>query len=448
MVGYSGIIYSDLAQDMLRLIQKASTKKQKIFIKYFKETKQECDEFFLAAENLVNKTKIIEKVAMTSILENCKDISDVIDKQSDFYRKLQYTYGIMEDDENSYYYDDKNQYNLEEMTIDETIDGCDNLEDSIKNQKSLKFISHINKLRKGEKFDDYAKSKYIFITRTRNTIKISNFVTQKLNISDAKLAISMNFFTNWLWYKINRGFGAKDFPKSIDILIKAKIILSNFISDEVLKLYDEYHEQYKLGKLTKETLTFRTMALREKNIKPENISISNIDDELNFENEFINRYREERDRHKTQLNLQNEEIKELIKEKELNFTIIEKLKDEKKRDYCKKYYEIKNLINTITQKQSELDKIEQQKLKKEEKQKRIKLIKTKIIKFLGTSFFLIVTLYIIHSISKYLFPEETNIPNIITIISGIFPIFVYLYKVNLKEIWKNIKKLFDRQIDE
>ena len=443
IIGYNGVIYNDLAQDMLNLIKKANFKKQKIFIKYFKDTKQECDYFFSKAEELVMKSTPIENTAMYSILEGCKNASDVVDKQSDFYKQLQYKYGIIEDTEDAYYSQDKNEYNLEEMIIEESVVSDDNFEDSQRRQKSLKFISHINKLRKGELFTDYAKTKYIFITRTRTTIEISNSMPQESKINNTKLAISMNFFTNWMWCKLNRGFGADNFPKSIDVLIKAKIILSNFVSDEVLKLYTKFKEQYKSGQLTEDIMAFRIMALREKNTKPEDISSDNVDDELNFDDDFINRYREERDKQQFQLKLQNEKIKELTKENDNNSAEIERLKSEKNKIYCENYYERKKSEQINAEQKIELDKIKKQKLAEEAR----KILRNETFKrvlkislgILIRSFFI----FIVYWILKYFFPEETTITNLITIVAGIPTVYGFS-RDDCKAVWKDIKTLFKK----
>ncbi|MFR0953559.1 MAG: hypothetical protein ACLSGK_12520 [Lachnospiraceae bacterium] len=41
--------------------------------------------------------------------------------------------------------------------------------------------------------------------------------------------------TNILWYKLSKGFGNNDFPQNINSVLKAKIVLSNLISQNVSK---------------------------------------------------------------------------------------------------------------------------------------------------------------------------------------------------------------------
>jgi len=56
--------------------------------------------------------------------------------------------------------------------------------------------------------------------------------------------INMSFLTNLLWYKMSKGFGGDEFPQNVNAIIKAKIVLSNYIAQNVAKTYDECKEAY------------------------------------------------------------------------------------------------------------------------------------------------------------------------------------------------------------
>ena len=86
-----------------------------IVLRYFADTKNEIDEFFLTAEGIVEgKTKQwLDKPAMTAIINGCSTASDVMVKKSDFYSNMKTRYGIVEDPNDNYYDDTLFSSNIE-----------------------------------------------------------------------------------------------------------------------------------------------------------------------------------------------------------------------------------------------------------------------------------------------------------------------------------------------
>lgn len=314
LYGYNGEIYQILAIDMIKLAQEANKKKKYIKLRYFEDTKREIEDFFRRAEDIVTgKVLLKENIAMKAIVSGCNDVTDISDKQSDFFHTLQYQYGILEDENRGYYEKEQYEANLEGLCLD----GIDMNDSSI--QESIKVISHINKLRKNKSFFDYLKSEYIFVTETRKTIEISNKITEMISEGDeidgkyVGYVINMNFLTNLLWYKMSKGFGGDELPQNVNAIIKAKIVLSNYITQNVAKTYDECKVLYEKGDITSEQFAARLIALKNKNIRPEEISVEGIEEDLNFDPDNIRKFEEESNWQKLKLKEKEQELKDIRK---------------------------------------------------------------------------------------------------------------------------------------
>ena len=314
LYGYNGEIFQTLAIDMIKLAQEANKKKKYIKLRYFEDTKREIEDFFRRAEDIVTgKALLKENIAMKAIVSGCNDVTDISDKQSDFFHTLQYQYGILEDENRGYYEKEQYEANLEGLCLD----GIDMNDSSI--QESIKVISHINKLRKNKSFFDYLKSEYIFVTETRKTIEISNKITEMISEGDeidgkyVGYVINMNFLTNLLWYKMSKGFGGDELPQNVNAIIKAKIVLSNYIAQNVAKTYDECKVAYEKGDITSEQFAARLIALKNKNIRPEEISVEGIEEDLNFDPDNIRKFEEESNWQKLKLKEKEQELKDIRK---------------------------------------------------------------------------------------------------------------------------------------
>ena len=169
IIGFNGTIHKRLADDFLTQVKHANTNGQKIFLRYFSDVKKEIDNFFDSAAMIVSgKMQALDKVAMKAIVDKCVQESDVLIKKSDFYHDLQYIYGITEENNNDYYNQENNKYNLESIEYTDP-----------KIQTSWKYISHINKLRAGSFFQSNIDAGFILITNTRSTLNASKEQSDK-----------------------------------------------------------------------------------------------------------------------------------------------------------------------------------------------------------------------------------------------------------------------------
>ncbi len=245
--GYNGEVFQSLALDLFKLARDANSKEKRIRLRYFEETKTEIDLFFAKAEEIVKgKVLLKDNVAMKAITNGCQDVSDISDRKADFYTKLRYSYGIIQDDRDSYYYKSDIAANLEWTFSEE-----EKKDQEV--QFAVKMISHINKLRNNKPFYEYTESEAIFITETRKiqeySRKMVDLISNEIDSGKKMVgyAISMGMITNILWYKLSKGFGNNDFPQNINSVLKAKIVLSNLISQNVSKKFDECKKAYQKG---------------------------------------------------------------------------------------------------------------------------------------------------------------------------------------------------------
>lgn len=316
LYGLNGEIHKRLAYDLYEQVKNANSVSKKIHLRYFAETKKEIHDFFTSAESIIaGKTILNDTVAMKAIINGCDTVSDVKVKEADFFHNLEFSFGIKEDESRDYYSTDNNVYNLESLTTDEAA------------AESMKFISHINKLRKGRIFNSNTDAEYLFITNSRNTINASNNQSKEdkikkslENVSD--YAVSVDKITNLLWYKLGNGFGRKEYPSNVDAVLKARVLLASHISQNISKVYAETRIKYKAGELSDEQLASRIITLRGKTTIPEDLDADTIDDSLNFSTEYLIRFEEEVVSSRTALQEKEKIIKTLKDSNEE--TIVEK----------------------------------------------------------------------------------------------------------------------------
>lgn len=223
LAGYNGEIFKRIAEDLFGLISEMNSKgnKKVISVRYFSETEREIDDFFLKAEDIVSGRDIIsaENYAMKAIVKGCMSPSDVVMRKNEFLRVVS-SYGISKEEDHDYYCKENSKYNLESSEYIERY----HIEDD--KLRYLKHINYVNILRKGIVEKDLKKARYIVLTETGKILRMSKDIC----IEGMPYAVNMNFFTNRLWYDLNKGFGAKEFPSSFNVILKSQIVLSSLLS--------------------------------------------------------------------------------------------------------------------------------------------------------------------------------------------------------------------------
>ena len=342
LYGLNGEIHKQLAQDFYSQVRDINIKNKKIKLRFFLDVKEEIEEFFYTAKLMVDgKRKLnIYTVAMKNIVNGCSAPSDVDIKKADFFLELKNKYGILEDENNNYYIEDDYQYNLEEMG-----DGSQ--------ENNVKLISNINKLRKGNVFNNNLEAEYLIVTNSTDILKASKEQVDILKIDTrCDFAISVEKMTNILWYQIGKLFGKNEFPKNV--VLKARTLLSSNIAQNVCKLYSETNKKYSSGEIGEEQLKARIIAINKKPLLPEDLDAENIEDIMDFSSESIMKYEEEIAKDKEKIEQYEKELNRIqednkskeTKKKEVELEL-ELYKDKERKNNEKKAFRKKCILYAL-----------------------------------------------------------------------------------------------------
>lgn len=406
LMGYNGTIYEQLAKDFYEQVKNANSKERKIHLRYFSDVKKEINDFFSAAAMIVEGKKMpSEKAAMKFIINGCKTAADVKIKQADFFHKLQLAYNIIEDQKTDYYAEENNLNNLE------------SLENNEQELDAWKFISHINKLRKGKVFNTNLDSEYLFVTNTNDVLRVSREQVECLKRTEARssvndYAVSVDWATNILWFKLGNGFGRKEYPANINTVLKAKVVLASNIAHDISKVYNETKKQYEQGKITVEQVAARITALRKQTVLPEELSNENIDEKMEVSSDYVARFEEEVRLNREKLEQKDEEL--LQKDK-----IIEEQSVQNR--------EMKEKISFFETKEKEL---------REKKERRRKVKKFAFTVMLRVAVFILITVLVVLAV-KYI--NQTFL-NVALITVDVVAAIVSLRKILKSDIEKYLSR--------
>ena len=274
LAGFNGELYKELFFDFVALVKDINKKEKYIRLKYFKETKDEIESFFYSAEQIV-KTKsslAASSTAMRKIVNGCKDNFDVLMQKEQVYTLLK-TYGILEEEEMDDVYDEKNyKYNMSEAACIKKYSDYVN-EDYIKDiLKKLNYIS----IKRGEREkNNFENIGYILLTENSkiNMLAWDEDIKEK---GDVPLATNLQFITNKLWFKLNKGFGSGNYPTTFKIITKAQILLAAHLSDKLNEEYKELQKRVKTGEMSEEVALRVLYELKNRSKMPEDLYDADI----------------------------------------------------------------------------------------------------------------------------------------------------------------------------
>lgn len=362
-LGYNGILFKDIFDDFLGLVNEINrselnkTGKRLIELKYLDETYKEIVHFFKTAESIKKGYKRLDpsKVAMSTILKGCKDVSCIKEKQVKFFLKLKRK-GI---EHQEYFFDIENsEYNV----VDESV--IDNLK-KVSEEKNIPFnedycedclniFTKINTFRRGRNNVPFEKIQHIYITENRFAKYLGHNNSVKFEEYDVAFAKDIDYVTTKFWFKLKKGFNNRAIlPKTFDLVNKAKIIMSSHINSSLSNNYDELQTRFKNGDLSEEVAVELSLAYKDKPNAPELITHQNIDDSLLFldDKSFIEDFLREKTRKEDLMNetLQKKEAleKELQEYKQREFEAERKEKQEELRAKEKREEEEKKKLSEI-----------------------------------------------------------------------------------------------------
>lgn len=428
--GYNGSLCQTLFNDFISLINEINRtgKKKKgrelIHLKFFPEVQEEIESFFKKAEFIVSGRDKANpsKTAMTSIINGCRTPAEVIEKKMGLYTLLS-TNSIFKDDYSNYYSENNHQYNIEDKGLLKEIGERTGIEDVA---SSLRFLNYINILRKGISNRGFENAGFMLLTETTHTLVIAWDEALKLNGS-VPLASNLSFLTNKFWFKLNKGFGGTEHPKSFDIVTKAQIVLSAQLNDSVADKYEELQVKYKSGTLTEEQAAATIAELRRQARKPEDINEADVDEVLlSIEESSIENYLKEQQLFKDRFTSVEQE------NRKLNEKILEYEVEQKKReaDY---QASIKEKEEETRRKEEELENYRAIEVSKSQKRRKLR----KLLKQTGIVF--LVCLIIAGGILFAIFNDELfgMIAGAVSLVLAVISFLGFDYKA--------LKQLFTRE---
>lgn len=353
-LGFNGLLYKQIFDDFYNLVREINiSSKNKngeklINLYYLEETKNEINYFFQTAESIQKGTIALDtsKTAMKSILNGCSNPSDIVAKRIKFESDLN-SMGIhLKEFKNSIY--DYPDYVVEDENILNELkaesENKGKYFDENLCRQFFKIFTKINYFRGGESKINFEKIGHIFITGNRFALYLAHQSKVKFEADDIPFAKDIDYITNKFWFKLKKGFSDKsNLPKSFDVVTKAQIILSSQLNQTVYQEYKKIQEQVKNGVLTKETALEMSYELREKPNKPEEISIDNLDNSLEFLNndtyfEDLFREKEKKEQVFQETLRKNEELQRELEKRDAEKKRLEKSERENQRNIEKETF--------------------------------------------------------------------------------------------------------------
>lgn len=402
IVGYNGEVHKALYHefiDYVREINSAHPKRKKyINLWYTENVQSEIETYFSTAEHIFEKGEPVDPTRrpMMYILDGVRSKSDIVAKKVSFYKMLQ-NFGVMLF-KYDYYSAENSQYSIvneSTYSYNKTI-VCEREEEYV--ERCTDKLNQIEILRKRNNIGiDYVK--HIILTANSVILKLA-FAEGMYNKGEVPKATDVDFLINRFWFKLNKGFGKGLTPKTIDIITRARMVLSFITSDNVSRLFDEVCEKYKKGTINREEATALIATLRDYSVTPDEIDEETISSEIDELNDFdITKKLEEMKREEIERKADKEKIIELEK-------LIVSLQDKANENDVKKEQKISQLCQLVNNTQVKNDQLEQtimdmvERNKKEEERKaqckkRWKIALLIIFLFVGWIgiFFLLVRLF-------------------------------------------------------
>ena len=283
--GYNGEVYKKLIDDLLSIVKEINIEHQKkkseraINFKFLEETELEVKSFFFAAKKIISgeSNRRLSSVAMNNILNGASSVSDIIKKESEFFRALKLL-GIIKEDPIELY--ENHRLNIEDTIIFKKYQD-ENREEEI--SAILKSFTAVNIKRKGNNRNSFENIGFIILTGSFLKLQISSDLNLKITDGDFSFATNVYYATNRLWFRLNRGLGFKSqLPTSLDVVAKAQMLLSSHLNSSVRDEYNKLENELETGNKTIEDVQDYYIKLRSSVVKPEEIVPENIEEKVKF----------------------------------------------------------------------------------------------------------------------------------------------------------------------
>lgn len=284
LTGLNGDTFKLMLMDFYNLVRDINSKvaangAKKIHLKYTLEVKKEIESIFYVGHRIVAGKATLQpgKTAIKNIVQGCGSPTDITRKTSEFFTALK-SLGIYEADSIDLF--EKPQYNVVDPSAMDKY-SKEKTEEDI--NRILEQFTFINVLRNGRNDRGFENIGHILMTGDRVTRMMSYDNELKISDSDFSFATDVFYVTQRLWFKLNRGLGfSESLPATLDVVNKARVILSSQINSSVRARYNKIGEEIKNGERTEEELKDYYFRLRANTFSPEEITSENIAEHINF----------------------------------------------------------------------------------------------------------------------------------------------------------------------
>jgi len=351
---------------------------------------------------------------MLYILKGAKTKSDIQTKKVQFYNLLngrgillkEFDFFTQENQQYSRIDTDVYQYNIENIESDRGNDYV---------QKCTDKINQIEILRQNHNVG-LKDIKHILLTANGTILKCaySKYAYQSGEVPKATI---LDFLLDKFWFELNKGFGKGVSPKTIDMVSRARMVLSMLTTNKISKAYDYIKNRYENGEVSQKEVASIISELRIHSKTPDEINTESLAEDISFLNDFdINRQIEELKREELAREADQEKIAFLESE-------LEKMKKEKISvvEQQQKYVEenenrIKILENKFNESKKENDSLNKKIQTFLERDERKRLIKKRVCR--GIVFILILTIIVVGFFFafKLLFKLDKSLSGLISII--------------------------------
>lgn len=290
--GLNGELFRQIFYDFYNLVTEINSKTKNsiktIELKYFSETKEEIDRFFSTAEQIkLGRINLkYNKPAMVNIVTNAADIADIASRKALFFQRLN-SLGIYED---SYELnmEELRAYNLEDLGTYQELEKQS--KENYKNYNEtdtiflIKIFTKINCLRRGMSNSSFEKIRYLYLSENSLARYLGHNDLLKVKEGDFTYCKEMDFVTTKFWFYLNKGLGGKGtaMPKSLNLINKAKIVISSHLQNSVSVKFDEFTRKVKKNELSDDQMKVISVELKSKITLPEKIANDVVDNSLKF----------------------------------------------------------------------------------------------------------------------------------------------------------------------
>jgi hypothetical protein len=315
LTGLNGETFEIMLLDFYNLVREINTKTKSkgeklITLKYTKNVKEGIERLFFAAKLIIKGKATLQpgKTAIKKIVDGCTEPSDITRRISEFFNSLK-NMGIIEAEEIDLF--EKPEFNIVDEKAFEKY-GNEKNEEQI--NKILEEFTYINIMRNGKNNSGFDNIGHIIMTGDRVTRNMSFDSDLKIVDNDFSFATDVYYVTQRLWFKLNRGLGfSSPLPSTLNIVNKARIIISSQINFSVRKRFNNIEEEIAKGARTTEELEEYYLRLRSNTFSPENIVSDSLDEKIDFiyDDNDLENYLRNRSAEKSALKSRQEKVQQL-----------------------------------------------------------------------------------------------------------------------------------------